>query len=110
MAQSITIIADNRAAAINALQSQIETAMDAVGAACEGYAKAACPVDTGRLRNSITHALSDGGKTVTVGTNVEYGQFVELGTSRMRPRPYLRPAAQNHVSDYVSIIKAALGG
>jgi len=27
-----------------------------------------------------------------IGTNIEYGPYVELGTSRMRAQPYLRPA------------------
>jgi hypothetical protein len=26
-----------------------------------------------------------------IGTNVEYGPYVELGTSRMAARPHLRP-------------------
>jgi HK97 gp10 family phage protein len=33
-------------------------ALEAVGLAAEGYAKRLCPVDTGRLRNSITHAIA----------------------------------------------------
>lgn len=27
-----------------------------------------------------------------IGTNIEYGRFVELGTSKQRAQPYLRPA------------------
>ena len=27
-----------------------------------------------------------------IGTNIEYGPYVELGTSRQRAQPYLRPA------------------
>ena len=40
------------------------------------------PVDTGRLRNSMAHAAADDYKTVYVGTNVEYAEYVEDGTSR----------------------------
>lgn len=29
-----------------------------------------------------------------VGTNVEYSIYVEFGTSRQRPQPYLRPAVR----------------
>lgn len=60
----------------------------------EAAAKRVCPVDTGRLRSSITHALAqDGGDVIAmVGTNVEYALDVEFGTSKMRAQPYLRPA------------------
>ena len=51
-------------------------------------------VRTGRLRSSITWALGDDflGLYADIGTNVEYAGYVELGTSRARPYPYLRPA------------------
>lgn len=60
----------------------------------QNQAKALCPVDTGRLRSSITYALgADGrGPFADVGTNVTYGIFVELGTFRMSAQPYLLPA------------------
>lgn len=38
-------------------------------------------VDTGRLRNSMDHAAEDDNKTIYVGTNVEYAEFVEEGVS-----------------------------
>ena len=46
-------------------------------------------VDTGRLRNSIFWDLQND-TTAIVGTTVEYGLFLEIGTSTMAPRPYLR--------------------
>lgn len=66
----------------------------------EGGAKRRCPVDTGRLRASITHALERdaGGLVGTVGTDVEYAPFVELGTSRAQAQPYLRPALAAEVT------------
>ena len=50
--------------------SQIETALEKVGLMAERNAKLACPVDTGRLRNSISHAHDK--NTAYIGTNVEY--------------------------------------
>lgn len=60
----------------------------------ERQAKHLCPVDTGRLRASITWAMeSDArGLLAIVGTNVVYAPFVEFGTSRMAAQPFLRPA------------------
>lgn len=58
-------------------------------------AKQLCPVDTGRLRASIQ--ISDFNPDVpsaVVGTNVEYAEYVEYGTSRQSAQPYMRPAAE----------------
>lgn len=59
-------------------------------------AKQLCPVDTGRLRSSITNELGqDGdGLVATIGTNVEYAPHVELGTSKMAAQPFLLPALE----------------
>jgi HK97 gp10 family phage protein len=65
-------------------------------------------VDTGNLRNSITHT-SDG-KAAYIGTNVEYGKYVELGTVKMAAQPYLRPAAADHGETYRNIVKDELSG
>lgn len=40
------------------LDAKIYTALEACGLQAERYAKLKCPVDTGRLRNSITHVVS----------------------------------------------------
>lgn len=53
-----------------AASSQIEKALEKVGLSAERYAKLACPVDTGRLRNSISHTHDK--NTAYIGTNVEY--------------------------------------
>lgn len=61
----------------------------------EARAKELCPVDTGRLRSSITSAIETEGDTIVgvVGTDVEYASFVEFGTQRMDAQPFLTPAA-----------------
>ena len=60
-----------------ALAEAKERALEAIGLAAEGYAKLRTPVDTGRLRNSISHAVS--GDSAYIGTNVEYAPYVEFG-------------------------------
>lgn len=104
------VIKDNSEEFLKALPEQIEQALTAIGLTAESYAKQECPVDTGRLRNSITHAVETGEQAVYIGTNVEYAVFVELGTSRMKPRPYLKPAATEHSAEYKSLAEQALKG
>lgn len=103
-------ITDNSDEFLKALPEQIEQALIAIGLTAESYAKADCPVDTGRLRNSITYAVETGEQAVYIGSNVEYAASVELGTSRMKARPYLKPAATEHSAEYKSLAEQALKG
>lgn len=92
---------------LDATQQAIDRALEICGGKAESYAKRRCPVDTGNLRNSITHQqLSD--KEEVIGTNVEYAPYVELGTVKMKARPFLRPAAENHKAEYKAIIQNEL--
>ena len=86
---------------------KIAIALEICGGKAESYAKELCPVDTGNLRNSITHAQT-GEQEETIGSNVEYAPYVELGTVRMRARPFLQPAAENHSEEYRQIIENEL--
>lgn len=92
------------------LESRIPVVLEAVGLQAEGNAvdeitdmKA---VDTGRLRGSISHAVDD--HDVYIGTNVEYASYVELGTYKMAPRPFLRNAITNYTNEYKDIIEKGL--
>ncbi len=100
---------DNTRAVADAIDQAVARALEKIGLAAEGYAKRACPVDTGRLRNSVTHLTKPAEKSVYVGTNVEYAPYVELGTSRTKAQPFLRPAAADHAAVYRSILKSELG-
>ena len=88
------------------MKKTMERALEKIGMVGEAYAKEECPVDTGTLRNSISHAVDD--NTAIIGTNVEYAPYVELGTSKMDAQPYLRPAVENHIKEYKEIAKGEL--
>ena len=92
---------------LSAEQAARNKALEIIGGKAESYAKKLCPVDTGRLRNSITHQQYDD-NTEVIGTNVEYAPYVELGTHKQKAQPYLRPAAENHSAEYKEIIKAVM--
>lgn len=70
------VIKDNSDEFLKALPEQIEQALTAIDLTAETYAKQECPVDTGRLRNSITNAVRADEKAVYIGSNVEYAAFV----------------------------------
>lgn len=105
---AVTFIS-HAAEALDGMGQAKTAALEIIGGKAESYAKKLCPVDTGRLRNSITHQQMDE-NTEVIGTNVEYAPFVELGTHKMNPRPFLRPAAENHTGEYLAIIKSVMGG
>ena len=102
---------------------QGEKAMKAVGMQAESYAKELCPVDTGNLRNSITHGVivGDGQVGAVVGTNTEYAPYVELGHHQqpgryvpaigkrlkaefVQGKPFIKPAIEDHVEEYMDTI------
>ena len=57
----------------------------------EGEAKKLCPVDTGKLRASITPVIESWAAGY-VGTNTHYAPYVEYGTRKMEAQPFLEPA------------------
>lgn len=65
---------DNSAEVLSAMELAKKRAMEIIGGKAEGYAKALARVNSGILRNSITHQVDTDGKkaTVTIGSNVHY--------------------------------------
>lgn len=108
----LEIIEDNTDTFLRELPIAIAKALEEIGLVAEGYAKKLCPVDTGRLRNSITHSIDTSGMFAIIGTNVEYGPYVELGTSWQEAandnRGFLTPAALDHSERYRDIVKKHL--
>ncbi len=122
-------VTSHAAETLSALRSACNRALERCGMRAEGYAQSTCPVDTGALRNSITHKVVDGEKAVYVGTNQEYGVYVEMGTGKyvsggrptpwayqdaqgrwhmthgQRAQPYIKPAVADHIGTYQNIIK-----
>lgn len=68
---------------------------------------------TGRLQSRtqagrVTGTASRGAVRVDVLGDTRYGGFVEHGTSRSRPYPYLGPAWVRREGDFARVIEAAL--
>lgn len=97
---------------LSALAPALSRGLEQVGLAAEGHAKAKCPVDTGRLRNSITH-VRESETTEAIGTNVEYAKYVEFREDvnhKNGHAHFLRDAASEHAAEYAQIMRSALRG
>lgn len=114
-------LTSNKDEILEALGVQLGQALIAVGMTAESNAKQEITkavydtpesksgyVRTGRLRNSISWAVDTDAGDVYIGSNVEYAPYVELGTSKMRARPFLKPAAENYTDQYMELIHEAL--
>ena len=119
-------VTSHKESVLSELDKACARALEICGGKAESYAKKLCPVDTGNLRNSITHQQMDQ-RTEVIGTNCEYAVFVELGHHQQPGRyvpaikkrlvrdfvpgkPYLRPALENHISEYIAVIQRELLG
>lgn len=71
MQMDFKIESDNTELIKNATREAVIRALEAVGLQAEGYAKRLCPVDTGLLRNSITHSV--GGVAFSHSYHAQYG-------------------------------------
>ena len=155
-------VTDNSEKVIQAINDGILRALERIGEQAEGYAIDLIKPDTGALRESITHIVDAENTTVYIGTNMEYGPYVELGTGAFaekgdgragwwvyvpgqrspdgakvkkiytyaeaarimhflrskgldahmtqgqKPKPYLRPALNDHKQTYINILKDEL--
>ena len=63
---------DYSADVLNEFHDAVLRALERCGEQAEGYAKDLAPVDTGNLRNSISHKVDDGEPAVYVGSNLKY--------------------------------------
>ena len=123
---------DYSAEVLNEFHDAVLRALERCGEQAEGYAKDLAPVDTGNLRNSISHTVDEDEPAAYIGSNVEYAAYVELGTGEYteggRPtpwvyqddngnwhwtagnpaQPFLKPAVSDHAGTYRNIIEDEL--
>lgn len=97
---------DNTDDVLSALERAKKRGLEAIGLTAEGYAKEDTPVDTGRLRNSISHATDD--EAAYIGTNVEYAPYVELGARGRKGVHMLQRAASEHTDEYKQLMEDSM--
>ena len=97
---------DNTDEVLAALEKAKKRGLEAIGLTAEGNAKKETPVDTGRLRNSISHTADD--EAAYIGTNVEYAPYVELGARGRQGKHMLQRSATEHTDEYKRIMEDAM--
>ena len=97
---------DNADEVLAALERAKKRGLEAIGLTAEGHAKKITPVDTGRLRNSVSHTTDD--EAAYIGTNVEYAPFVELGARGRKGVHMLQRAASEHAEEYKRLMEDSM--
>ena len=98
---------DNTAEVLSALKRAKKRGLEAIGLVAEGHAKKyETAVDTGRLRNSISHATDD--EAAYIGTNVEYAPYIEFGARGRKGLHYLQRAASEHSDEYKRLMEDSM--
>lgn len=125
----------NVGAVMEDLEGGMIRALERMGLQAEGYAVDLVPIDTGNLKNSITHTVDAAEKTAYLGTPNEYAPYVEFGTGMyvdggrktpwvykdektgewrvthgQKAQPYIKPALTDHVQTYKNILEDELKG
>ena len=84
MAVEFTISADNSEAVLQELSTKREAILEAWGiqgvGAVQDIITSESRIDTGAMRNSISHQVDLNDQSVMIGTNIEYAIYHELGT------------------------------
>lgn len=60
--------------------------------------------DTGRLVSSLRAEISTEALTASLIAGTQYAIYLEFGTRRMEPRPFLRPAAEKATAPGIQMI------
>ena len=123
---------DNSRRTLRALDAAKGRALEQIGKRAVQHARQKCPdgkENGGTLASSITYRVED--DELSVGSNVEYAPYVELGTgpffepppewerfetergsgvgrAYVKPRPYIRPAIEDHVDEYKRLAESEL--
>ena len=97
---------DNTDEVLAALKMAKKRGLEAIGLTAEEHAKKETPVDTGRLRNSVSHTTDD--EAAYIGTNVEYAPYVELGARGRQGKHMLQRAASEHTDEYKRLMEDSM--
>ena len=94
----------NKEDVMRMLESDLADWLYAIGEDAADTAARKAPVDTGRLKNSISHAVVISEKAAYIGTNVPYAVYQELGTSKIAGKHYLQFGATAHKKEYADML------
>ena len=88
----------------------LEKAVNNTAIRAQADARFDAPIDTGRLRESISveNERNHDSATSKVYTNVEYALFQELGTVNMPAQPFMMPALNSNKTTFEQFARKEL--
>lgn len=99
---------DNAEEVLDKLETAVGQALFAMGAAAQGWTKDNTPVRTGELRDSWTVQIHEDESYLLLGTEKDYGKYVENGSPTNVPQHMLQKGTVEHKSDLEYIAKSKL--
>lgn len=88
----LTALANELVAVGPRVELMVEIVVEETAGRAEDLAQELVPYDTGYLLSTISAPVTDDRKGFELMATAEYASYVEFGTTRMAPQPYLRPA------------------
>ncbi len=67
-------------------------------------AQTLAPVDTGNLKGSITTEVRPGDLVGVVEATADYAAYIEWGTSKMQPQPFMQPAQDRNTPTFLEAL------
>lgn len=94
---------------IAAVEANSRSAPKRVADRIASRAREYAPVDTGYLRSTIGTESISVGKEAEVFASAEYAAYIEFGTYKMAPQPFLGPAVEDFADEFMLEIAAPVG-
>lgn len=101
---------------LNALFSEMALTQEKADGVMEEFcetvtdsARLRAPVDTGKLKRSIRYVREREGQ-YTISADAPHAAYVEYGTRKMRPQPFMGPAVAAHQQRLINRLKSIARG
>lgn len=104
----VETVASSFAGAAAAIQWKARMQVARTAAEIAGTQRALIPTATGRTKGTISTTIGDKGMSAAVGPGgkrAHIARFLEYGTVKMSPRPFIGPSADKHLPGFEAALE-----